>query len=206
MIDTKQTFAGLQLEMRDCRLCEETGHWVQPPAVTQGAHTACMMTIGQAPGITEVEVGRPFNAGSGKRLFEWLGRAGIDENWFRSTQYMTSVTKCYPGRQKSGSGDRVPSRTEQKLCRPFLDQEITLVQPELIIPIGRLAINLFFNNKLKLDEVIGTQKQIESSAWVIPLPHSSGASRWHQIDANRALIERAIKLIEDHYQRLFVNR
>ena len=195
----------LWAEMRACRKCKDAGHWIEPPAVTQGVHTARMMTIGQAPGITEVEVGRPFNAGSGKRLFEWLGQAGIDEDWFRTTQYMTSVTKCYPGRAKSGSGDRVPSRAEQKLCRPFLDQEIALVQPELMIPIGRLAITLFFDSKLKLDEIVGTQKQLDSGTWVVPLPHSSGASRWHQTEENRALIEQAIELIKSHYQRLFPN-
>lgn len=199
----EKNFANLQSEMRACQLCLDTGYWVQPPAVTQGKHNARMTTIGQAPGITEVEVGRPFNAGSGKRLFEWLGRAGINEDWFRSTQYMTSVTKCYPGRQPSGSGDRVPSRTEQKLCRPFLDQELALVQPEVIIPIGRLAITLFYDKKLKLTEIIGSQIQIESGAWVIPLPHSSGASRWHQIKENRDLIDKAIELIAGHYQRLF---
>ncbi|MBN2044120.1 MAG: uracil-DNA glycosylase family protein [Anaerolineales bacterium] len=197
------TFAKLQAEMRACTLCLDAGYWVQPPAVTQGSHRARMMTIGQAPGITEVEAGRPFNAGSGKRLFEWLGRAGIDEDWFRSTQYMTSVTKCYPGRQPSGSGDRVPSRAEQKLCQTFLDRELALVQPEVIIPIGRLAIALFFNNKLKLTEIIGTQMQIENNAWVIPLPHSSGASRWHQLQENRALIDKAVDLIAGHYHRLF---
>jgi len=199
----EKTFTSLQAEMRACQLCVDSGYWVQPPAVTQGMHSARIMTIGQAPGITEVEVGRPFNAGSGKRLFEWLGRAGIDEDWFRETQYMTSVTKCYPGRQKSGSGDRVPSRAEQKLCRPFLQKELALVQPEVIIPIGRLAITLFFDKKLNLTEIIGRQKQIESGAWVIPLPHSSGASRWHQLEANRLLIDQAIELISGHYQRLF---
>ncbi|MEJ2511798.1 MAG: uracil-DNA glycosylase family protein, partial [Anaerolineales bacterium] len=78
MSPTRETFAQLQLEMRACRKCLEADYWVQPPAVTQGTHTARMMTIGQAPGITEVEAGRPFNAGSGKRLFEWLCKAGID--------------------------------------------------------------------------------------------------------------------------------
>ena len=203
MPGTQETFANLQIEMRACQQCLDAGYWVQPPAVTQGTHTARMMTIGQAPGITEVEVGRPFNAGSGKRLFEWLAQAGIDETWFRTTQYMTSVTKCYPGRQTSGSGDRVPSRREQKLCRSFLDQEIALVQPEVIIPIGRLAITLFFDPKQKLDEIIGREKQLESGVWVIPLPHSSGASRWHQTEENRILIEKAVALIADHYSRLF---
>lgn len=196
-------FAALQTEMRACSLCLDAGHWVEPPAVTQGSLSARMMTVGQAPGITEVEVGRPFNAGSGKRLFEWLGQAGIDETWFRSNQYMTSVTKCYPGRAAGGSGDRVPSRAEQQLCRPFLDREIELVQPELVIPIGRLAIGLFYPKSLKLTEIIGTQKQIEGGAWVVPLPHSSGASRWHQTAENRALIEKAVQLIATHYRRLF---
>jgi uracil-DNA glycosylase len=197
-------FNELQTEMRTCRKCADAGFWIQPPAVTQGAATASMMTIGQAPGITEVEAKRPFNAGAGKRLFQWLGEAGIDEDWFRTTQYMTSVTKCYPGRVQGGSGDRVPSRTEQKLCYSFLKEECQLVAPEVIIPIGRLAIGLFFPKSMKLTEIIGTQIQTESGAWVIPLPHSSGASRWHQIEENRALIAQAIGLIKVHYQRLFL--
>ncbi|MGD8456865.1 MAG: uracil-DNA glycosylase family protein [Anaerolineales bacterium] len=197
-------FDELQTEMRACRKCADAGFWIQPPAVTQGVATASMMTIGQAPGITEVEAKRPFNAGAGRRLFQWLGEAGIDEDWFRTTQYMTSVTKCYPGRAKGGSGDRVPSRAEQKLCYPFLDEECQLVAPEVIIPIGRLAIGLFFPKSMKLTEIIGTQIQTESGAWIIPLPHSSGASRWHQIEENRALIAQAFGLIKVHYQRLFL--
>jgi uracil-DNA glycosylase len=196
-------FADLQREMRACTACLDGGHWVEPPAVTQGHVDALMMTIGQAPGITEVEVGRPFNAGSGTRLFEWLSAAGIDEAWFRTTQYMTSVTKCYPGRAKGGGGDRVPSRAEQKLCRHFLDRERHLVDARLIMPIGRLAIELYFDKKLRLNEIIGTEMRWANGAVIVPLPHPSGASRWHQIAENQALIERAIALIRGHYQRLF---
>jgi uracil-DNA glycosylase len=135
-------------------------------------------------------------------LFQWLAEAGIDETWYRSTQYMTSVTKCYPGRSKSGSGDRVPSRAEQALCRPYLDDEIAWVNPQLIIVIGKLAINLFYPRNAKLTDIIGTEKQVDGR-WIVPLPHPSGASRWHQLDANRALIQKAIGLIRDHYQRIF---
>lgn len=197
-------FKELQTEMRSCRKCAQAGYWIQSPAVTQGVSSARMMTIGQAPGITEVEAGRPFNAGAGKRLFQWLGQAGIDENWFRTTQYMTSVTKCYPGRAKGGSGDRVPSREEQKLCYPFLEEECQLVNPEIIIPVGRLAIGLFYPKTTKLTDIIGSQIQTENGAWVIPLPHSSGASRWHQSEENRALIEQAIGLVKVHYRKLFL--
>lgn len=199
-----KSLSDLQRLMKECRFCLDEGFEIYPPAVFSGVKVAEFMTIGQAPGITEREADRPFNAGSGTRLFGWLGRAGIEEKWFRSTQYMTSVTKCYPGRQTSGSGDRVPTRKEQELCRPYLDQEIKLVDPQVIIPIGRLAINLFYPKGLKLQEIIGTQKIIDGR-WIIPFPHSSGASRWHQLGENRRLIEKAIFLIKEHRERIFPN-
>lgn len=189
-----EEFQKLQAKMRACRACQKAGYFIEPPAVTQGRMEARIMTIGQAPGITEVEAGRPFNAGSGTRLFQWLGDAGIDETWFRKHQYMTAVTKCYPGKGKGGSGDRVPGRIEQKLCRPFLDEEIALVNPELIIPIGRLAIELFFARGKALHEIVGSEIQVDRR-WIIPLPHPSGASRWHQSAANRELIQQAIERI-----------
>lgn len=192
----------LQMAMKKCSLCLDGGFEIYPPAVFSGIEEAKFMTIGQAPGITEQEAQRPFNAGSGTRLFGWLASAGIDEDWFRSTQYMSSVTKCYPGRQISGSGDRVPSKREQELCRPFLNWEIKLVDPLVIIPIGRLAINLFFPTKQKLSEIIGTELE-QNGRWIIPLPHSSGASRWHQIEENRILIRKAIDLINGHRERIF---
>jgi uracil-DNA glycosylase len=196
-LDKLKGLNDLQLEMKSCRLCLDEEFEIYPPAVFSGLQSAVFMTIGQAPGITEQQAERPFNAGSGKRLFGWLSQAGIEEDWFRSTQYMTSVTKCYPGRQSSGSGDRVPSRREQELCRRYLDKEIHLVDPQVIIPIGRLAINLFFSKKLKLNQIIGTRIN-SNGRWIIPLPHSSGASRWHQIEENRQLINQAIELIKEY--------
>lgn len=187
--------------LRQCRLCLDAGYEVFPRAIFSGSIGARIMSIGQAPGITEKDAGRPFNAGSGKRLFQWLAQAGIDEQWYRSTQYMASVTKCYPGRAKGGSGDRVPSRAEQALCRPFLDAEIRLVDPELIILIGRLSIGMFYPPEVTLEEIIGTQKQLDGR-WIVPLPHPSGASRWHQIPENRERIQRAIALIAEHVKNL----
>ena len=203
-MDGISTLTALHARMRNCSLCLDAGYDVTLPAVVAGSMGAKIMTIGQAPGITEVEAGRPFNAGSGQRLFKWLAGAGIEENWFRTTQYMSAVTKCYPGRAKGGSGDRVPSRVEQSFCRPFLDREIALISPALIIPIGRLAIELFFSKKLKLTEIIGTEKEVDGH-WVVPLPHSSGASRWHQTQENRALIQKSIELIGTHVEKLFPN-
>lgn len=185
---------SLHAQLHACRLCLDAGHEIYPRAIFAGSPSARWMIIGQAPGITEKDAGRPFNAGSGTRLFQWLAQAGLDESWFRATQYMTSVTKCYPGRARGGSGDRVPSRAEQMLCRPYLLGEIGLVNPRVIMPVGRLAIELFFPEKPALEQIIGTQRQVDGR-WVIPLPHPSGASRWHQLPENRARIQNAIELI-----------
>lgn len=201
-VQNTESLSELHARMDMCRLCLEAGHDIYPRAIYAGSEKARIMIIGQAPGITEKEAGRPFNAGSGSRLFQWLSDADINEDWFRSTQYMTSVTKCYPGRANSGSGDRVPSRAEQKLCRPYLNQELALIDPALIIPVGRLAIGLFYSRKLPLDQIIGTQVQFEKR-WIVPLPHPSGASRWHQTQANRDLLSQAVELIRDHVKQIF---
>jgi uracil-DNA glycosylase len=195
-----QNLNQLQASMKNCRLCLNAGYFIVPPAVFSGDEGAKIMIIGQAPGITEVEAERPFNAGSGKRLFQWLAQAGIEEEDFRKTQYMTAVTKCYPGRSGSGSGDRVPSKVERELCRPYLDSEMELVDPALIIPVGRLAINLFFSSNRSLREIIGNEIEWKGRK-VIPLPHSSGASRWHQSEENRTLIGLAINRIRDYTTR-----
>ena len=197
----KEQLEQLHQQIRACLKCKEAGYWIIEGAVVRGVHNAKVMTLGQAPGPTEAIVKRPFNAGSGKRLFAWLSEAGFDEDTFRATQYMTSVTKCYPGKGKGGGGDRVPSKEEQEFCRVWLDQEIALVNPKLIIPIGRLAISLFFDIKLPLEKIIGEQIERDGRI-IIPLPHPSGASTWHQKEANRKLVKKAIRLIEKQRQLL----
>ena len=212
----------LQSEMLHCRRCLQAGHQIVPGAIFTGREGARVLLIGQAPGVTEVEAKRPFNAGSGRRLFQWLGEAGWDEDDFRNQQYMTAVTKCYPGKSNSGRGDRVPSKEEQRLCRPFLIREIALIRPRLMIPVGGLAIKLFFPSKLRLNEVIGTAAYLDKivpddrdifdlskgttvknnatdlpsgSVWVVPLPHPSGASIWPNQPQNKALIDQAIFIL-----------
>jgi uracil-DNA glycosylase len=150
------TFDGLHDELRGCRRCLEEGYWIAPgPVFSRGAGMGLML-IGQAPGPTEAIVKRPFNAGSGKRLFKWLAEAGWDEAEFRATAYMTAITKCYPGRSDSGKGDRVATPFEQALCRPWLEQELRLVNPRLLILVGGLAIKLLYPATMRLDEIVGT--------------------------------------------------
>jgi uracil-DNA glycosylase len=214
--------AQLNAELRACRLCLHAGFAITPGAVFSHPKAAEVMLIGQAPGVTEVEAKRPFNAGSGRRLFQWLEGAGWQEASFRAKYVMTAVTKCYPGKGSNGKGDRVPSKAEQQLCRPFLEKEVRLYNPRLIIPVGGLAIKLFYPSSMKLKQIIGTAvyfdpqaladplnfdlKQgqhvtdfdsdlAQSGRWLVPLPHPSGASLWPNRPQNKALIEQAVKIL-----------
>jgi uracil-DNA glycosylase len=187
--------------MRACRRCMEQGYPTSPEAVFSGPITAQVMLVGQAPGVTEVQVGRPFNGSAGRRLFSWLAEAGWEEDAFRATQYVTAVTKCYPGKSGSGKGDRAPSRAEQKLCAPFLDQELELVQPRVIVPVGSIAVRRFLG-AVSLAQVIGHLLTDERGRHIVPLPHPSGASLWLNQPENRERVTRALAVLEELRQKL----
>ena len=186
---------SLQQQMRVCRRCLDAGYSIVPGAVFSGPASASVMVVGQAPGITETQARRPFNGSSGRRLFRWLDQAGWPEDVFRGTQYLTAVTKCYPGRSPGGKGDRVPTRAEQKLCASFLEGELALVQPALIVPVGGLAARHFLGS-VRLSDVVGHVAKDESGPWIVPLPHPSGASLWLNRPENRAQVDLALGQVE----------
>lgn len=191
-----QEWAALQTEMRACRKCLEAGYEIVTGAVFSGPAPAPLMLIGQAPGVTEAEVKRPFNASSGRRLFQWLEQAGLEETSFRAGYYMTAVTKCYPGKHPTGKGDRKPSRAEQRLCRPFLERELALVRPRVLLPVGGLAIETVLGRKMRLAEAVGHSFEVDGR-WVLPLPHPSGASLWPNRPENQARLNRALDILQE---------
>jgi len=193
--EVNRELAALQAQMRACHRCLEAEYPITPGAVFSGPASATVMVVGQAPGVTETQVGRPFNGSSGRRLFRWLARAGWGEDEFRATQYMTAVTKCYPGKGSGGKGDRVPTRAEQKLCAAYLERELALVRPKLIIPVGGLAVRRFLG-RVRLGQVVGGVVQDEESRWIVPLPHPSGASLWLNRAENRELVTQALAHIK----------
>ncbi|MEA3334728.1 MAG: uracil-DNA glycosylase family protein [Chloroflexota bacterium] len=192
-----------------CRLCLDAGYSVVSPPIFSGPDSASLMIVGQAPGRVETMQTRlPFSGPSGKRLFQWLAQAGWQEQDFRATSYMTAVTKCYPGPHANGRGDRVPIRAEQHLCRPWLEQELALVQPAVVLPVGRLAITRFIGGKVTLATTVGrtierpaddpaltewARNHLPAETCLVPLPHPSGASQWVNQPSNKELLQHAIK-------------
>ena len=187
-------------ELSDCRRC---GHGGVIPIVSKPATPGAML-IGQAPGQTEVVDQRPFAGRAGRTLFKWLERAGLDERRARDVLYIAAITRCYPGPSPSGRGDRVPSRREQDHCADWLDRELTVLRPPLIIPVGRLAIERFLGPQ-PLDRVVGRASRDEhagGSSLAIALPHPSGASSWIHQGNHASLVDEALSLLRGELERL----
>jgi len=155
------------------------------------------MLVGQAPGQTESAGGRPFAGRAGKTLFKWLARAGLDEPTARELLYISAVTRCYPGPHRAGRGDRVPTPGERARCSGWLADELRIIRPAVIVPVGRLAIESFLG-VVPLASVVGQEHDVQHAAGrslVIPLPHPSGASSWIHAAEHKILLERALELI-----------
>jgi uracil-DNA glycosylase len=170
-----------------------------PPVILGPAVKSEILLIGQAPGDKEGDLGRPFAWTAGKTLFKWFQSIGVTEQDFRSQVYMSAVCRCFPGKNPKG-GDRVPDKKEIETCSQWLNKEIELLQPKLIIPVGKLAISQYLTIN-KLVDVIGKElKQTVNGVEVdmIPLPHPSGASTWHRMSPGKELLAQALDLLAQH--------
>ena len=186
--------AILHREIAACRKCVESGYTAEsaPQLVVSGPVNARLMVIGQAPPGERSSQGRPFSGPAGQRLFKWLAEAGWEEQDFRARCYITAITKCYPG--KAAKGDRRPTSVEQKHCRPFLDRELALVHPQVIVLVGGLAIQTFLGEN-KLENVVG-KVMVGDDIHYVPLPHPSGASLWLNTLQNQARVRCALRALD----------
>lgn len=169
------------------------------PVVTPQPVLSKVYLVGQAPGPHEGKFGKPFAWTAGKTLFRWFGTIGLDETQFRERVFMAAVCRCFPGKAPAG-GDRVPSPAEIENCSAWMKQELDLLEPNLVIPVGKLAINQFLPEQPLVD-TIGKQLSGERFGHqfdLIPLPHPSGASTWFKREPGLSLLAKALTLIEQH--------
>lgn len=115
-------------EVTGCPLCK-LARTRKNAVPGEGQLAARVMFVGEAPGKSEDEKGRPFVGAAGRILDEMLARAGIH----RSQVFITNVVKCRP------PGNRVPEEDEVAACRPYLDRQVALIRPRIICILGRTA-------------------------------------------------------------------
>ncbi len=196
-ISRRQTLLETHVaQLRQCRRCPRMHPW----PVSGGPVASRVMLIGQAPGVKEPVLDRPFAWTAGKTLFAWFEKfCGLNEAEVRERIYFAAVCRCFPGKTSVG-GDRVPAPDEIHNCSSWMNDEFEILRPRLVIPVGKLAIAQFLPVN-KLDQVIGhTFRMKRGSACydLVPLPHPSGASPWHRVSPGKSLLGRAMQLIAQH--------
>jgi len=145
-----------------------------------GPQKADIMFIGEAPGFHENQRGLPFVGAAGKFLDDLLEKIDLR----REDVFITNVVKCRP------PGNRDPQSSEIEACRPYLDRQITLTQPKMIITLGRFSMARYFPNA-KISQIHGKPRKIEG---VIYYPMYHPAAALHQPSLRRTVEEDVLKI------------
>jgi len=116
----------LEDKIRNCRKCP-LGQLRTNAVPGAGSYDAKVMFVGEAPGYWEDQKGLPFVGRAGKVLDELLSEIGLS----RDEVYITNIVKCRPPE------NRDPTEEEIKACSPYLDRQIDIIRPKVIVPLGR---------------------------------------------------------------------
>src|SRR5437879_868654 len=180
----------LQVACRACHVCVDAGIIPEANPTFAGEWGAPFFLVGQAPGPAERQTRRPFSGRAGKELERWMLRAGFrDPEEFRRMTYIAALMRCFPGRNKSNTGDLRPPPAGIANCWHWLDAELRLLAPQVLIPVGQLAIERLLGRG-PLEDRVG--KSFGERPVIVPLPHPSGQHRWLNATANSKPLERAL--------------
>jgi len=150
-------------EVRACTRCAlAAGRKHAVPG--EGPTNAEIMFIGEGPGMNEDAQGRPFVGASGRFLTELIGRAGLR----REDVFIANVVKCRP------PGNRDPLPEEITACREFLDRQIALVNPKIIVTLGRFSMATYFPGQ-RISAIHGKAKTMPDGRLVVPMFHPAAA-------------------------------
>ena len=183
----------LQAACRACHVCVDQGIIPEANPTFEGRWGAPFFLVGQAPGPVERESRRPFSGRAGKELDRWMVRAGFDSaEEFRRLTYIAALMRCFPGRNPAGTGDLKPPPAAVANCAHWLDAELRILKPKVLIPVGQLAIARFLGPG-RLEDRVG--QAFGERPVMVPLPHPSGQSRWLNDQANRKRLASALAVL-----------
>ncbi len=171
MAEQYTTLEELAAAVRTCTLCDLSQS--RTNAVPgDGANHADIMFVGEAPGFHEDRQGLPFVGAAGKYLDELLASIGLK----REDVFITNVIKCRP------PGNRDPFPSEIEACRPYLERQIELIQPKMIVTLGRFSLNLFFP-EASISQAHGRPRKVRGIVYY-PIYHPAAGlhqPRWKSI-------------------------
>jgi len=169
----------LSRQMASCQACElaQQRNKVVPG---EGADDADLLFIGEAPGFNEDQQGNPFVGAAGSFLDQLLASIGLS----RGDVYIANVIKCRP------PGNRDPLPGEIAACKPWLDQQIELIRPKIIVTLGRFSLARYFTNET-IGKVHG-RPRIVGDIMCFPMYHPAAAL--HQGSLRKVIEEDMLKL------------
>ena len=138
--------------------------------IGRGSLTPRVVFVGEAPGAEEDRLGLPFVGRSGKLLDEWIAYLELSEDDY----YITNVVKCRPPE------NRDPTKQEVAVCRPFLHEQLELLNPEYVVCVGRFAMNVFFPKK---NGILKQSGQFFNQYYIVPHPSyflRRGGTGWEE--------------------------
>lgn len=196
----REALLELQAACRACHVCMDDGIIPEATPTFEGRWGAPFFLVGQAPGPAERESRRPFSGRAGKELDRWMVRAGFENpDEFRRLTYIAALMRCFPGRNPAGNGDLKPPPAAVANCSHWLDTELRILKPKVLILVGQLAIARFLGPG-RLEDRVG--RRFGEHPVVVPLPHPSGQSRWLNDEANRERLAAALRLVAQLRLRL----
>lgn len=160
--DPAATLDMIREDIAACRQCE-LFRTAQHPVPGEGNPRARIVLIGEAPGFHEDQQGKPFVGNSGKLLSELLGMAGLT----REDVFITNVVKHRP------PGNRDPLPDEIVACSHFLRQQIDVIDPDVIVTLGRFSMAPFFPGE-RISKIHGQPKEV-GGRFVVPMYHPAAA-------------------------------
>lgn len=166
-------------EIALCQDCELSRHRSRV-VPGEGEEEAALLFIGEAPGWYEDQQGRPFVGPAGHFLDELLGSIGLN----RRDVYIANVVKCRP------PANRDPLPSEMRACRQWLDRQIELIQPKVIVTLGRYSLAQFFPGD-SIGKVRGTARKKEGRIY-FAMYHPAAAL--HQQSLRRIIEEDMLKI------------
>lgn len=203
----RSELVALNYRIRACRRCHAAGYLDERESVPiardseEDAPVPRILLVGQAPGLRATNENKPFAGLAGDKLRTWFEAGGIQREDFWRKIHFSAVTKCYPGRLPGARGDRVPTPEEQVLCRSWLDAQVELLRPAIVLLVGMLAIQTFLGRVPSLTAVVGTAVERDGVRY-LPLPHPSGVSRWLNEADNLAAVARSMAILHEWVDEL----
>lgn len=161
----------LAAEVSECRLCPELASSRRQVVVGEAPPGAQLALVGEAPGASEDVSGRPFAGRSGQLLDQLLSDAGLA----RAETAVLNVVKCRP------PGNRTPRQGEVAECRPWLEQQLRVTAPRLVVALGLTAVTWFLGRRTSLGGARGAVHRVPvgDDVWsVLATYHPSAAIRF----------------------------